>query len=90
MVGALFLALSLSFGGCHDWLAPRAARMFSEYSIAKTIEQLGPKDGAVFAHMLHGITYDRIAKRFRVTVEEVKAIAHSGHALLMYYKDLGV
>jgi len=83
----LILAALFNINGtCRDYLQ---VKIFSEESIARTIGDLG-KDGTIFMHILHGIPYEKIAKRFNMTVEEVKAIAHSGHALLMYYKDLGV
>lgn len=83
----IFLWLALTFSQACDRHLKNS--LFSEVVIAKTIEDLG-KDGIVFVHMLHGIPYEKIAKRFNITKEEVVAIAHSGHALLMYYKDSGL
>lgn len=79
------LLLSLSFA-CERNLKNS---MFSEVAIAKTIEDLG-KDGRVFVHMLHGIPYDKISRRFGLTREEVIAIAHSAHTILMHHKESGL
>ena len=52
--------------------------MFSEYAIAKTIEQLGGKDGQVFSAIIRGYTYAAIAKHYEMPIEQVMEVLRRG------------
>lgn len=84
-LGSLFF-FSLS-QACERAVKP--SRYFSEFSIAKAIEQLGP-DGYIFAMVLHGFNYDTLAKKYNRTEAEIEAIALNGIDIMMRYKREGL
>ena len=83
----LILWLSLAQASCDKELTDR----YSEYSIAKTIEDLGTQDGAIFADAIKGLPYTEIAIKHGLTgPKEVEGIVRVAGILLTYYRDHGL
>lgn len=83
MVALLCVASVLA--GCGDYMRNS---IFSPTVIAKAIERLDGSDRVVFADILSGAPYYSIAKKHKLSIERVVAIAEQGSDYLYLEKDL--
>ncbi len=65
-------------------------RFFSEYSIAKAIEELGNRDGNIFVAVIHGVPNRRIREKHAVSDLEIEAISHRGIDIMLKLKREGL
>jgi len=90
----LMSSLAFPFGkvrvqpGCEQRL--KQQRFFSEFSIAKAIEQLGKPEGEIFAYVLHGSDERVVAEKFGTTPMRVREISLKGMEYVWIYKRKGL
>ncbi len=63
---------------------------FSDYSIAKAIEELGGKEGVIFSYAIRGYAYETVAKKYDVDPDLVVAITRRGVTIADKYRREGL
>lgn len=84
MVSAVILFVQLALG------CEKAVTVFTEYSVARTIEHLGGRNGQVFSAIIRGYSYEAIKKHFGLNDQELKIIREKGTDYIWDLKQRGL